>query len=99
MIANITEFEQTRFYQDIYRTGEKKGKKEGKKEGKKAFIIEEIQRFNKMKEKGDLSESLFNTLCAPLRDELKKLKKEFSELRRKKHWCLSLSYLFAVAHW
>jgi len=36
-----------------------------------------------MKDNGDLSESLFNTLCAPLSDELKKLKKEFSELRRK----------------
>jgi len=34
-----------------------------------------------MKENGDMSESLFNTLCALLRDELKKLKKEFSELR------------------
>ena len=54
-----------------------------KNSGKKAFMFEEIQRFNKMNENGDMTESLFNTLCNLLRNELKKLKKEFSELRKK----------------
>ena len=81
MIANLPDFEQTRFFQDIVRIGEERGIERGIERGvehgvmlgDKKRITKEIKRFERMKKKGDLNDHLFNKLCDPLQKELDKL--------------------------
>ncbi|KPA09443.1 hypothetical protein MHK_010359 [Candidatus Magnetomorum sp. HK-1] len=89
MIASLPNFEQTRFFQDIVGIGEKRGEtrgeKRGEKHGEKKWIVKEINRFEKMRKKGDINDSLFKKLCDPLYKELDKVTEEIDKLMSKSH--------------
>ncbi|KPA10044.1 hypothetical protein MHK_009746 [Candidatus Magnetomorum sp. HK-1] len=79
MIASLPDFETTQFYKDIVEVGEKRGEKKGEK----SIIVKEINRFEKMKKKGDINEILFKKLCDPLQKELDKLTAEIDTIMNK----------------
>ncbi|KPA10043.1 transposase [Candidatus Magnetomorum sp. HK-1] len=83
MIASLPDFETTQFYKDIVEVGEKRGEKRGEKKGEKSIIVKEINRFEKMKKKGDINEILFKKLCDPLQKELDKLTAEIDTIMNK----------------
>ena len=74
MLENLPDIEQTRFFQDVVKIGEKRGVKIGKQ----SFIIEEIERYKKLNESGELPKNIYKILCEPLHKELKRFKKELT---------------------
>ncbi|ETR74378.1 MAG: hypothetical protein OMM_06373 [Candidatus Magnetoglobus multicellularis str. Araruama] len=83
MIENLSSFEETRVYKELFSSAEKNGEKRGEKLGERASMLRQLRRYKAMNKKGDIDDLVFQKICEPIRKDLKKITKEINEMAKK----------------
>ena len=75
MFVPQTEFEETKFYKDVVKIGEKRGEKRGEKIGERRGLEGQISLIEQLRAKGIMDEQLFMEFKAPLEKRMAVLTK------------------------